>query len=238
MWILLASLFPSIKPISMEISAASLSDKHLVKCPRCWESWRTIYFWASMIVESGYTKCSILFLTIFFTFNHVVMWIISLTILYYCACVYMCLCVCLPQAMTCPHLSDATAAISTRRPSPTDRCLSTLAESRKGIGFHFSRHRPASLTVSALLLIFLFLFYCQIFFCVNLSGAGTCLLLTCPPYPSEWHTSHRGCFCEWYELGYLQRGSLPSVWRYWRLLSAEMNTEWAITHAIRVDSSV
>lgn len=42
------------------------------------------------------------------------------------------LCVFCPQASTCPHLSDATAAISTRRPSPTDRCLLTLAVSRKG----------------------------------------------------------------------------------------------------------
>jgi len=53
-----------------------------------------------------------------------------------CMCIHS-FCVCPPQAMTCPHLSDATAAISTRRPSPTDRCLSTLSESRKGTVFPF-----------------------------------------------------------------------------------------------------
>lgn len=52
--------------------------------------------------------------------------------------------VCLPQATTCPRSSGATAAIWTRRPSPTDRWLSTLAGSRKGTVSHFSRHRPAA----------------------------------------------------------------------------------------------
>lgn len=48
---------------------------------------------------------------------------------------------CVPQATICPRSSDATAAIWTRRPSPIDRCLLTLAESRKGTFFYSSWQR-------------------------------------------------------------------------------------------------
>lgn len=47
---------------------------------------------------------------------------------------------CPPQAMTCLHSSDATAATWTRSPLPTDRCLSTLYEWRKGEPRQCSHH--------------------------------------------------------------------------------------------------
>lgn len=46
-------------------------------------------------------------------------------------------CVHLPQASTCPRSSGATVATWTKSPSPTDRCLSTLSESRKGTLSYF-----------------------------------------------------------------------------------------------------
>lgn len=56
------------------------------------------------------------------------------------AAMFMFTCVRLPQVSTCPRSSDVTAATWTRSPSPTDRCLSTLSESRKGTLSYFTQH--------------------------------------------------------------------------------------------------
>lgn len=121
--------------------------------------------------------------------------------------------VCLPQATTCPRSSDATAAIWTRRPSPTDRWLSTLAESRRGNRFSFLTP-PHCMTIPALL-----------------SNHDV------PPFLLALHihqnkTRPAGVPVCGMDSATSGPPSGQSAWLCCVVLSAQMNTERVITHAL------
>lgn len=125
---------------------------------------------------------------------------------------------CLPQATTCPRSSDVTAATWTRRPSPTDRCLSTLSESRKGTLSHFSQHcTTASLLIFRLLKVLCwFIHNVPMFYLTSISIRIT-------------HIPQGSLSCVgWTQLPAARRWAKCMV--LLRVLSAEMNIEWVNTH--------
>lgn len=102
---------------------------------------------------------------------------------------------------------------------------------KKGYGFSFVTTPLCCMTISAILSIF-FLLQCP----VSLFGTTACPLLTCPVYPSEWSTSHRGLVGAWDGLSYLRPGVGSNAWLrcvYW----VQSWIQRGLLLRLRVDSS-